>query len=53
MKLAEQIVESLLSEWGSSSDFRNYRPLVAKRAGPANCQPGHTVKVGEIGRAHV
>ena len=52
MKLSERIAEALLTgtplkEWGSASDFRNYRELTAKKAGPAGCQPGHVVKVGD------
>ncbi len=43
----ESVSEAVLTEYGDSSNFSNYVPLTAKRAGPADCKPGHTVKVGD------
>jgi hypothetical protein len=46
MRLVEKIVERLL-EYGDKNRFQYYRELTARRAGPADCRPGHTIKVGD------
>lgn len=52
MKVTSKLTEAVLVEYGSyrssqASGFNAYRELTAKRAGPADCKPGHMIKVGD------